>query len=173
MMDRIGLSFDEFVELELTPRAGADAAMFEAAELERQEMFPMKLVEVNTHLRSRGYDCRPMMLQMLIKNKVVKPADPDAWTPEDVEAAATHFEACDIHTPYALMCKTLGCTYAGYLRPLREAAVRESAKFGRRIPNDDQYFVMHRQPPRENTPAIITFTLSGDVQERIERGEEV
>jgi hypothetical protein len=50
---------------------------------------------------------------------------------------------------------------------------RESRKYGRWIPEDDQYFVMHRVPPRGDKPAVITFTLMDDVQERLEHGEEV
>ncbi len=91
-MDRIGLTFDEFVELKLKPPAGADRAFHEAAEMERREMFPMPLVAAANHLRSRGYDCRPAMLELLVKDGVVKPAGPDAWSQADVDAAADHFE---------------------------------------------------------------------------------
>jgi hypothetical protein len=175
-MQRIGLTFDEFVDLKLRPPAGADRAFREAAEMERERMFPMTLVTTSQHLRSRGYDCRPAMLEALIKNGVVSPAEPDAWTQADVDAAAEHFEQCEIFTPYAAMCQTLGCRYADFVRPLREAAERESAKYGRRVPDDDQYFVMHRVPPRggpDGHDAIITFTLCDDIRERLERGEEV
>ncbi len=175
-MERIGLTFDEFVELKLKPAAGADQAFHEAADLERREMFPMPLVAAANHLRSRGYDCRPAMLELLVKDGVVKPAGPDAWSQADVDAAAEHFEECGILTPYAAMCQTLGCRYADFLRPLREAAERESQKYGRQIPDDDQYFVMHRVPPRggdDGHPAIITFTLADDIRERLARGEEV
>lgn len=44
------------------------------------QMFPMALVAASNHLRSRGYDCKPAMLEMLIENGVVTPAKPDAWT---------------------------------------------------------------------------------------------
>lgn len=172
-MDRIGLTFDEFVELKLKPAAGADRAFHEAAEMERREMFPMPLVAAANHLRSRGYDSRREMLELLVKNGVVKPAAPDGWTQADVDAAAEHFEQCQIFTPYAAMCVALGCRYADFLRPLREAAERESQKYGRRVPDDDQYFVMHRVPPRDASPAMITFTLADDIRERLERGEEV
>jgi len=172
-MERIGLSFAEFVELELTPRAGADPAFFEAAELERQEMFPMKLLVVNTHLRSRGYDCHPLMLQTFIKNKAVRPVKPDSWSQADVDAAAEYLEDAHILVPYAAMCRTLGCTYADYLRSLRAAADRESVKYGRRIPEDSQYFAMLCHPSRENTPARVEFILADDIRERLERGEEV
>lgn len=175
-MMKIGLSLNEFAALRIDPPAGADRAFQRAAEMERERMFPMTLVAASNHLRSRGYDCRPGMLEVLIRNEVVKTTDPDAWTPADVDAAADHFEDCDIFTPYAAMCQTLGCRYADFLRPLREAAERESQKWGRRIPDDDQYFDMHRQPPRggDNArPAIITFTLAHDIRERLERGEEV
>src|SRR5690606_34330113 len=160
-----------------------DAAFQEAAEQERAEMFPMTLTAASSHLRSRGYDCRPEMLEVLIRNDVVKPASPDAWSQVDVDAAAEHFEDCDMLTPYAAMCQTLGCRYVDFLRPLREAAERESARYGRRVPDDDQYFVMHRVPPRgvtgedgrlgDITPAVISFTLCDDIRERLERGEEI
>ena len=150
--------------------------------MEREQMFPMNLVAASNHLRSRGYDCRPEMLELLVSNGVVTPTGQDAWSQADVDTAAEHFEDCDLLTPYAAMCQTLGCRYADFQRPLREAAEWESAKYGRRLPDDDQYFVMHRQPPRgvtgadgriEVQPAVITFTLCDDIRERIERGEEV
>ena len=170
------LTLDEFVDLKIKPRVGADAVYHEAAAMELERMFPMTLVAASSHLRSRGYDCRPEMLEVLLCNKVVTPADPEAWTQADVDAAAEHFEECEIFTPYAAMCVALGCRYADFLRPLREAADRESAKYGRRVPDDDQYFVMHRVPPRggdDGHDAIITFTLCDDIRERLERGEEV
>jgi hypothetical protein len=71
------------------------------------------------------------------------------------------------------MCQTLGCSYADFLRPLREAAREASRKYRRRIPPDDQLFLLHRFPPRDDKPAVITFTLADDVRERLERGEEV
>jgi len=175
-MARIGLTFDEYVDLKVKPRVGADAAFQQAAEMELEQMFPMTLAAASSHLRSRGYDCRPEMLEVLISNQVVTPAAPDAWSQADVDAAAEHFEDCDIFTPYAAMCQTLGCRYADFLKPLREAVDRESAKYGRHIPADDQYFVMHRVPPRggdQDHDAIISFTLCDDIQERLERGEEV
>lgn len=51
----IGLTFDEFVDLRLKPPAGADRAFFQAAEMERERMFPMPLMAASNHLRSRGY----------------------------------------------------------------------------------------------------------------------
>lgn len=180
---RIGLTLDEYIDLRLIPPSGADPAFRAAAEAERERMFPMTTVAASTHLRSRGYDCRPTMLDMLVKNGVVKPAQPETWTQEDVDAAAEHFEQCQIFTPYAAMCQTLGCRYADFERALREAAERESRKYGRSVPADDQYFVMHRVPPRGvtnaegdlvgSTPAVISFTLCDDIRERIERGEVV
>jgi len=172
-MVRIGLTVDEYVDLKIKPRAGADRAFQEAAEIEREQMFPMTLAAAASHLRSRGYDCRPAMLELLVKDGVVTPAEADAWAQADVDAAAEHFEDCGILTPYAAMCQTLGCRYADFLRPLREAAERESLKYGRHIPDDDQYFVMHRVPPRDTTPAIISFTLCDDIRQRVERGEVV
>ena len=171
---RIGLTLDEYIDLRLGPPSGADPAFHAAVEAERERMFPMTTVAASTHLRSRGYDCRPTMLDMLVENGVVKPSRTDEWVQADVEAAADHFEDAAIFTPYAAMCETLGCRYADFLRPLREAAERESAKYGRPIPNADQYFVMHRVPPRgDGHDSIISFTLCDDVRERLERGEEV
>lgn len=172
-MMQTGLTFEEYLALRLRPLAGADRAFQEAAKMEREQMFPMALASASNHLRSRGYDCRPAMLELLIQNGTVKPATQDAWTQADVDAAAEHFEDAQILTPYAAMCETLGCRYADFLRPLREAAERESQKYGRRIPDDDQYFVMQRVPPRDTQPAIISFTLCDDIRERLERGEEV
>ena len=170
---RIGLDLGEYLSLRLLPLAGADPAFIEAAEEETERLFPMPKVTASHHLRSRGYDCRPIMLDALVEQGVVRPADPDVWTQDDVEAAAEHLEDAEIFTPYAAMCVALGCSYADFLRPLREAAESESAKYGRAIPDDDQYFVMHREPPRANAPARISFSLCIDIKERIERGEEV
>lgn len=170
---QIGLTLDEYVDLKVRPRKGADAAFQEAAEAERERMFPMTLAAASSHLRSRGYDCRPEMLDVLVRNEVVTPAGENAWSQADVDAAAGHFEDCDMFTPYAAMCQTLGCRYIDFLRPLREAAEAESARYGRRVPDDDQYFVMHRVPPRGDSPAILSFTLCDDIRERLERGEEV
>ena len=172
-MTRIGLTLDEYVALRLMPLAGADSAFVEAAEEEREQLFPMPKVTASHHLRSRGYDCRPMMLDALVDQGVVTPDYPDGWSQADVETAAEHLEAAEIFTPYAAMCVALGCSYADFLRPLREAAERESAKYGRPIPADDQYFVMHREPPRASNPARISFTLCSDIKDRIERGEGV
>jgi hypothetical protein len=181
-MTRIGLTFDEYVDLRLKPLAGADQAFVRAAEAQQDGLFPMNLATASNHLRSRGYDCRPAMLEVLVREGVVTPASADAWSQADVDAAADHFEDCDMLTPYSAMCQTLGCRYADFQRALREAAERESAKYGRRVPDDDQYFVMHRVPPRGVTgadgkvtvkPSVITFSLSDDIRERLERGEEV
>ena len=181
-MPRTGLTCEEFVNLKLRPPASADPAFHSAAETMAAELFPMTLLQASAHLRGRGYDSRPEMLELLVRNKVVNPTRPDAWSQLDVDAAADHFEDGSIYTPYAAMCQTLGCGYADFLRPLREAAEIASAKYRRRIPEDDQLFVMHRVPPRGVTgsdgspsiqPAVLSFTLCDDIQERLERGEEV
>lgn len=172
-MTRIGMDLSEYVALRLMPLAGADRAFVEASEDERDRMFPMAKVKVSHHLRSRGYDCRPIMLDALVEQGVVTPREPDAWTQADVDAAAEHFEDCCIFVPYAMMCYALGCSYADFHRALREAAERESAKYGRPIPTNDQYFVMHREPPRATDPARLSFSLCSDIRERIERGEEI
>ena len=123
------------------------------------------------------------MLDLLIDNGVVKLFEPGSWTATDVDVAAEHFEECSLFVPYAAMCQTLGCSYADFERPLREAARCESLKYGQQIPNDDQYFVMHRVPPRGVTdaegnlvdviPTVISFTLCDDVRERLEAGESI
>jgi len=177
-MKRIGLNFDEFVELRFRPPAGMDCAGpgAEPAGNPPEQMFPMTVTVASDHLRLRGYACRPAMLEMLMESETISPAKPDAWAQADVEAAAQYFERCDILTPYTAMCQTLGCTYADFLRSLREAAERESVRYGRRVPQIDQYFVMHRVPPRggaDGHPAIISFTLADDIRERLERGEDV
>ncbi|QOJ17137.1 MAG: hypothetical protein HRU76_05910 [Phycisphaeraceae bacterium] len=172
-MTRIGLTFDEHFDLRMKPLAGADPAFCEAAEQERDRMFPMATATASHHLRSRGYDCRPAILEALVRQGVVTPSQPEAWMQADVDAAADHLEEAGILTPYAAMCLALGCRYADFLRSLREAAERESAKYGRPVRPDDQLFVMHRVPPRESTPAVISFTLCDDIRERLERGEEV
>jgi len=76
----------------LEPSAGADRAVQRAGEIERELIFPMTLVAASNHFRSRGNDCRPGMLEVLVRNKVVRPADPDVWSPADVDAGADHFE---------------------------------------------------------------------------------
>jgi hypothetical protein len=193
---RIGLTFDEYVDLKW--RDGREGVGFlkqepgkppvfeplpEDDEPAESQLFPMSTDQAAGHLRSRGYDCRPEMLDVLVNNGVVKLSQPDVWTRADVDAAADYFEEAGIRTPYADMCATLGCSYADFLRPLREAAREASRKYRRRIIADDQLFVMHRVPPRgvtdekgnlvEIKPAVISFTLCDDIRERLERGEEV
>jgi hypothetical protein len=170
---RIGLTLDEHFDLRVKPRADADPAFHEAAQEEQDRMFPMATAAASQHLRSRGYDCRPAILDALIRQGVVTPSQQDAWTQADVDAAADHLEEAGIFTPYAAVCMALGCRYADFLRPLREAAERESVKYGRNVRPDDQLFTLHRVPPRETTPAVISFTLCDDIRERLERGEEV
>ena len=97
----IGLTFDEYVDVKLKPPAGADRTFHQAAEMERNEMFPMSTAAAASHLRSRGYDCKPVMLDLLVKNGVVTLAQPDVWTQADVDAAAAHFEECEIFVPDA------------------------------------------------------------------------
>ncbi|MCL2645414.1 MAG: hypothetical protein FWD61_00245 [Phycisphaerales bacterium] len=150
----------------------------EAVELRRKVSFPMTRAEANEHLRSRGYDCHPVMLKAMVEHEVVKPIHPKVWMQKDVEDAAEHIEDCGLFTPYAEMCEALGCRYADFLRALKAAAERESAKYGQDVPARDHYFVMHRMPPRGEggadgvvKPAVLTFTLCADIRERLERGE--
>jgi len=90
-----GLTFEEFVELRLEPPAGADRAFGRAAEATRDELFPMNTAGASSHLRSRGYDCKPQMLDLLIENGVVTLAEAEVWTQADVDAASEHFEECE------------------------------------------------------------------------------
>jgi hypothetical protein len=191
---RIGLTFDEYVELKwgatteglgyLKQEPGKPPVFepFEDDEPAESQLFPMATVQAANHLRTRGYDCRPEMLDILIENGIVKLSQPDVWTLAEVDAAADYFEEAGLRTPYADMCATLGCSYADFLRPLREAARQASRQYRRRVMPDDQLFVMHRSPPRgvtgddgsfEIKPAVISFTLCDDIRERLERGEEV
>lgn len=179
----IGLTFDEYFELKLMPPKRADRVFSQAAEQMRDEMFPLDLVSAANHLRTRGYDCRPATLETLVEQGVIVPASPDHWTQADVDAAAEHFEQCELFVPYAEMCRALGCTYGDFHRALREAAEVASETFGRQVPADDQLFVMHRFPPRGGDlvdgefvgghRALISFTLCDDVRGRLERGEGV
>lgn len=168
-----GMSFTECVELRLMPLAGADPAFFQAAEMERNEMFPMTLGTASNHLRSRGYDARPEMLEVLVEDDVITPDAKLGWSQENVDEAAAYFERCGLFTPYAAMCETMGCGYADFQRALRAAAEAASKQYGRHVPDDDQLFVMHREPPRGDRPAKLSFTLCDDIRERLERGEEV
>lgn len=118
-MTSIGLTFDEYIELWLKPPAEASLDFHAAAELERERMFPMPKAIASKQLRSRGYDCHPIMLDAMVEQGVVKTSDADAWSREDLEAAAEHLESCQIFTPLANMCEALGCRYANVLRSLR------------------------------------------------------
>jgi hypothetical protein len=134
---RIGLTFDEYVDLRLKPRAGVDLAFHEAAEIERNGMFPMATATASHHLRSQGFDCRPAMLDTLVEHGVVKPSKPDAWTRADVDAAAEHFKKCHIFVPYATMCLvTCVCHRRAGLVPLGHhlsLQVMERARRVRRV----------------------------------------
>ncbi len=178
-----GLTFEELYDLKRKPHSRADRVFHEAVEDAQGNAFPMDTNAAAWHLRSRGYDCYPNMLEVLVKHGTIKLAEPDTWTRQDVDAAAEYFEDRHLLTPYAAMCDALGCGYADFLRALREASERETAKYGRYVPDNDQYFVMHREPPRGITneqgdpigyqPAVITFTLCDEIRERLERGEDI
>ncbi|MBX3323167.1 MAG: hypothetical protein KF757_09280 [Phycisphaeraceae bacterium] len=122
-MMKTGLTFDEYVELCLKPPAETSRDFHAAAEAERDRMFPMTKAAASNHLRSRGYDCRPPMLDMLIEHGVVSLSQPDIWTRSDVNAAAEHFDACQIFLPFAAMCEAMGCRYANILRAMRGESV--------------------------------------------------
>jgi hypothetical protein len=86
----IGLAFEEYVDLRLRPSASVERVFQEAAAMEREQTFPMNTASAANHLRSRGYDCRPAMLEMLVENGVVTLSQPDTWTQADVDAAGEH-----------------------------------------------------------------------------------
>lgn len=169
----MGLTFDEYVELKLMPPKHADRAFFTATEYMRDEAFPMSLSQAAWHVRTRGYDCRPESLELLVEQQVVAPVDVNSWTRAEVDAVCDYFEQHELYVPYVEACRVLGCSYASFLRALRDAAERETAKYGIQVRADDQLFVMHRDPPREDRSAIITFTLCDDIRQRLERGEGV
>ena len=47
-MDRIGLTFEEYAQLKVRPRVGADAAFQHAAQMELERMFPMTLLAASS-----------------------------------------------------------------------------------------------------------------------------
>lgn len=122
---RIGLTFDEYIDLKLRPHSRADRAFHQAVDEAPEKMFPMATVTAANHLRSRGYDVRPPMLDVLVKNGVVTLAQPDVWSPADVDVAADYFEEAQMLVPYAAMCNTLGCCYADFalMLGMRQASV--------------------------------------------------
>lgn len=73
----IGLTFDEYAELRLACRNGAEPAFRQAAKIEREKLFPLSTAAASSHLRSRGYDYRAEMLDLLVKNGVVKLGESD------------------------------------------------------------------------------------------------
>ena len=107
----IGLTFEEYVELKLMPPKHADRAFVTAAEHMRDEAFPMSLAQAAWHVRTRGYDCRPESLELLVKQQTVEPVDVDAWTRADVDAVCDYFEQHGFYVPYAEACRVLGCAY--------------------------------------------------------------
>ena len=140
----LGLTFAEFVEFERKPLVRSD--------------HPLTLAEAAEHIRRRGYDCRPQSLCLLVEGKLIEPAD-CLWTKEKIEAACDFFETQRFFTPYVEMCRVLGCRYRSFLKALRDAAKCESHKYGVRVLEDDQLFVMHRIPARDGNEAIVSFTL--------------
>ena len=155
---RFGLTIEEFVELEREPIACGEQ--------------PLTIEEVAEHMRQRGYCCRPESLKLLAKGRPVG-ASNRIWSRDLIESCCDYFEAHEFFTPYVEMCRVLGCNYFAFLRALKDASERESEKYCSRIRMDDQLFVMHRSPAREEHPAVITFTLCEDIRDRLIRGEGV
>ncbi len=155
---RIGLTFQEFVELERKPIARGDQSL--------------TIEEAAEHMRQRGYCCRPESLKLLMKGRPLG-ASNRIWSRDLIESCCDYFEAHEFFTPYVEMCRVLGCNYFAFLRALKDASERESEKYGTRVRMDDQLFVMHRSPAREEQPAVITFTLCEDIRDRLIRSEGV
>jgi hypothetical protein len=70
--------------------------------MERDEIFPITTAAVSAHLSLRGYDCRPAMLGVLLKNGVVKLARPDVWSWYAMDPAAKYFEQSKMIVPYTV-----------------------------------------------------------------------
>lgn len=155
---RLGLTIEEFTELDRKPIACDDQ--------------PLTIVEAAEHMRQRGYCCRPESLEIVLKDRQTEIWN-RIWTQELIESCCDYFETHQFFTPYVEMCRVLGCNYFTYLRALKKAAERESEKYGTRVRMDDQLFVMHRIPAREEHLAVVTFTLCDDIRDRLIRGEGV
>ncbi|MDW8265307.1 MAG: hypothetical protein RMJ52_08235 [Gemmataceae bacterium] len=96
---RIGLTFDEYVDLKwwaglegvgFLKKEPGKPPVFEPLEDNAPaefQLFPMSTGQASGHLRSRGYDSRPEMLEVLVNNGIVKLSQPDVWTLAEVNAA--------------------------------------------------------------------------------------
>lgn len=155
---RFGLSIEEFVGLERKPIACGDQ--------------PLTIEEAAEHMRRRGYCCRSESLKILVKDCQTE-ISKRIWTQELIESCCDYFETHAFFTPYVEMCRVLGFSYFMFLKALKEASERESEKYGIRVRMDDQLFVMHRSPAREEHPAVITFTLCEDIRDRLIHSEGV
>jgi hypothetical protein len=154
----IGLIFEEYVELKLMPPKHADRAFVTAAEHMRDEAFPMALAQAAWHVRTRGYDGRPESLELLVKQQTVEPVDVDAWTRADVDAVCDYFEQHGFYVPYAEACRVLGCSYASFLRALKDAAERETAKYGIQVRVSG--LAPHRVPGTDLGPCLLASGLA-------------
>jgi hypothetical protein len=85
---RVGLSLAEYRDLKLRPHPRADRVFHQAADGASETMFPMPTMTAANHLRSRGYDVPPPMLDVLVEDRAVTLTHPDVWSRADVEAAA-------------------------------------------------------------------------------------
>lgn len=140
----------------------------------------MSTTKASNHLRSWRYDSPVDSLEELVEDGGVFLDTEGKGTREVVDEAADFYERCEPFVPYATMCQALGCRYVDWLVPLRNASERESKRFGRHAPPDDQYFVMYRVPPRVETdvdgnitsvvPAEISFTLLDEVRRDYDAG---
>jgi len=167
-----GLTFDEYVVLRLRAPVGADRAFHQAAEMERDRMFPMNTVAAASHLRSRGCDCRPQMLDLLVENGVVALSKPDGWTQTDVDAAAEHFEQCEILTPMRPCARrSAAATPISYVRCVRRRPhllAREGAVNSRAIsgPPQQQVAITGRLAPLPVCAFRPVFGISRNPKER-------
>ena len=154
----LGLTIDEFVRLGREPTLLSDQ--------------PLTLSDAAEHIRRRGYDCRPQSLSFLVEGSLVERVGL-LWTKEKVEECCEYFEEHEFFTPYVEMCRVLGFKYAAFLMALKEAAERETEKYGVHVRADDQLFVLHRVPVSEEHAAVISFSLCDAVRERLERGQVI
>lgn len=166
-----GLTFDEFVELKRTasiPKHQLPTVVAQTKEL----AFPMTLVDAAEHIRRRGYACRPETLKFMVQQKMVEPVN-DRWLSTDVEVVCDYLEKHKLLMPYVEKCRVFGFKFVSYLRAMKGAAERETDRNGIDERADEQLFVMHRIPPREEHNAIISFTLCADIRDLLDRGEEI
>lgn len=58
----------------------ASESLPEDDEPDESQLFPMTTGQAANHLGSRGYNCKPQMVELLVENGLVRPSSPDTWT---------------------------------------------------------------------------------------------